>query len=298
MKAIDEVLAKNNIHYLKDVEMKRYTTMGIGGIAPYLVYPKSIEEIKNLKEYMINEGIKFKVIGGGSNIIISDGELKCIFLSLKNLNVIERSGNNNLRAGAGVKINHLCNYALKESLSGLEFLIGIPGTVGGALKQNAGAWGKEIKDVIIQVTIIDSNNKVKKLKRDVLDFHYRGANLNEDDLIVEVEMGLINEDSIRIKEQMEYYKQERMAKQPLKEKSAGCIFKNPKGGYAGKLIEEAGLKGFRCGGAVVSEKHANFIVNRYNANYKDVIELIEKVRSRVEESSGTSLELEVEVWDV
>lgn len=296
MRGLEEFLRKVNIQFEKDVRLKDHTTIGIGGSAPYFIKPQDIESIQDLRRYLEDHEIDWKVIGSGSNLLVDDKELGFVIISLDCLKGIRAINEEGLIVDAGVKLSHLCNYCLNKSLSGVEFLMGIPGTIGGAVKQNAGAYGKEIKDIIGRAIILAEDNDIKSIDKGQLGFSYRKSKFEEKGIIIGAELKLKRADKEGIREMMEKYQQERCRRQPVNERSAGCIFRNPAGNYAGRLIEEVGLKGLRHGDAVVSEKHANFIINRGNATFKDVMKLIEGISEKVYRVFGICLEMEVEVW--
>ncbi len=295
--AIEDFLLKNNIEYLKETEIKNYTTMKIGGVVPYYIKPDTLKKLKMLKEYLVRNEKRWRVIGAGSNILAKDGRLGFVVISLRKFNKTEINEDGDIYVDAGVKLGHLCNFVKNKSLKGLEFLIGIPGSIGGAIKQNAGAFGKEIKDVITSVRILDSKNEDREINKELVGFKYRGSELRSDIIILGAKFKLDKGDTKEINELMKIYQAERRKKQPIRYRSAGCIFKNPEGRYAGELIERAGLKGLSYGDAMISVKHANFIVNRGNARYKDVMYLVKKIREKIYDLYGIRLEMEVEVWN-
>jgi len=294
MKKIDLVndfLLKNNISHKRDVMLKNYTTMGIGGYAPFMIHPKTISEFQEILIFLSEKGFFYKIIGNGSNLIIDDKPLDIIFISTKYLNHFSIK-ENIIEAGAGLPLSYLCQKAASNSLSGLEFVSGIPGSVGGAISMNAGAFGKEIKDVLKNITFLDLHNEIKMLQEKDLSFCYRNFNNSQVNIILEASFNLKYSKENLIKDIIADLIKRRANTQPLNERSAGCIFKNPKNYFAGKLIDELGLKGYRIGGAVISEKHANFIINRYNASFYDVMRLIDYIRERVLKEFGILLELE------
>jgi len=293
---IESFLIKNEIPFIKEILLKNYTTMGIGGCVPYLISPRSIEENLEIALFLQKNSIKYKIIGGGSNIIADDKNYTTPVISLDHLKKISINKKNSIESSAGLPLSHLCSFATTNSLTGLEWLVGIPGTVGGAVKMNAGAFHNEIKDTIESVTLLDSYHTIVKITRDELTFAYRKSFLNPNDIVLETEFTCMPENPALIHQKLELFQNHRLHTQPLTEKSAGCIFKNPPGISAGKLIDQLGLTGFRIGGAVISEKHANFIVNRHNAVFSDILQLIDYIKDKVAENYHCELENEVELW--
>lgn len=288
---VNNFLLQNNINHKRDVSLKDYTTIGIGGYAPFMIHPKTSSEFQKLLIFLTEKEFLYKIIGNGSNLIIDDEPLDIIFVSTKYLNHFAIK-ENIIEAGAGLPLSHLCQKAANNSLSGLEFISGIPGSVGGAISTNAGAFGKEIKDVLKNITFLNSHNELKILSKKDLSFNYRNFDNSQVNIILEASFNLEYSNKNLIKEITADLMKRRANTQPLNERSAGCIFKNPKNNFAGKLIDELGLKGYRIGGAVISEKHANFIINRYNASFSDVMRLIDYVRERVFKEFGILLDLE------
>lgn len=275
---------------IKNEKIKNITTYKLEGNVKKIIIPENVEE---LKEVIKNEK-KYKIIGKGSNLIISssyDGAL----IKLNKLDNI-KIDKNKVTVGAGYNLPKLSIILAKKNLKGLEFLSGVPGTIGGAIYMNAGAYGKEIKDIVESVKILDQNGKIKKLKKEQLNFSYRSSIFKEKSYIC-LEANLIleygNEEDIieEIKEKMK----KRKETQPLEYPSAGSVFKNPKDTSAGRLIEKIGLKGLKIGGAEVSKKHANFIINKGNATAEDVEKLIEIIKKKVKEKENVELICEQEI---
>lgn len=280
--------------YIENEPLKKHTTFKIGGEAEMFVTVSNIEQLKAVIKACKDSGIKLFVIGKGSNLLISDNGMKGVVLSLdgefKNISIEE----NRIVSGAGVNLARLCNFALDNSLSGLEFAYGIPGSVGGAAYMNAGAYGGEMKDVITSVTHITSDGDVVTLSKEQLDLSYRhSVYKTTDDIILFVTMELEKGESEAIKEKMDDFMNRRKTKQPLEFPSAGSVFKRPEGNFAGTLIEQCGLKGKTIGGAQVSEKHAGFIINVGGATCEDVLNLVSFVQDTVKEQTGYFLEREI-----
>ncbi len=277
---------------IKNALIKNYTTYRLTGIIKEVVYPSNKEELiellKNLKDK------KYKVIGNGSNLIFL-GDYDGTIIKLDSLNKLEII-DNIVNVEAGYNLMKLAIKTANYSLSGLEFASGIPATVGGAIYMNAGAYNKEMKDVVKEVTIIDDNGNIKILANKELKFAYRKSILKEKNYIclgatLKLEKGKKEEILDLIKSR----KERRVATQPLNYPSAGSVFTNPKDDYAGRLIEEAGLKGCQIGGALVSQKHANFIINKNNASGEDVKKLIEFIQKKIKKKYGVELKTEQEI---
>lgn len=294
LKEMNGILEGDRI--LTDVPMKDHTSMRVGGNAKIVVLPSSVDEIREIIRYLGRNSIPFYVIGNGTNLIVRDSGYNGVIIKLSDNFSSVTVNENIITAKSGASIVSVSNTACEKSLSGLEFAAGIPGTVGGAVVMNAGAYDGEMKDVVFEVTCLDHAGDMVSLRNDDLEFGYRTSRMQNDSLVVlEVSMRLNegNRDSIRDK--MKELNRRRREKQPLNHPSAGSIFKRPEGYFAGKLIEEAGLRGFRIGGAQVSEKHCGFIINTGTATASDVIELIEYIKKKVFETSGVMLQQEVKI---
>ena len=291
--AFTEKLNNEKINYKKDEIMKSHTTFKIGGKADVFVLPESKKELTVLlKSAKIND-IPVFLLGKGSNLLVSDGGIEGAVVSLERFDSICAT-DNVIKCGAGVKLSALCGFALKNNLSGLEFAYGIPGSVGGALYMNAGAYGGEISQVVSGAYCIDADGNEVFLKKDEMDLYYRNSAFKHNNLIIlEVIFELKNGESSEIKAKMQDYIERRKEKQPLEYPSAGSTFKRPAGNFAGTLIEKNGLKGAKFGGAMVSTKHAGFIINFDNATANDVLSLMEKVRRTVLTGDNVLLEPEV-----
>lgn len=270
-----------------------YTKMG--GKADILVAPATYEEIQRIVTYAEQKGINLTVLGNGSNVIIRDGGVRGIVLQTAGLTDMGlRDGY--LYAQCGAKIIDVSRYALEKELTGLEFACGIPGTVGGALYMNAGAYGGEIKDVLHSALVINKKGQLVTLQGDELQWGYRKSVFASGDyIILEAIFTLSSGDPLAIKAKMDELTYLRESKQPLEYPSCGSVFKRPPGRFAGQLIQESGLQGTRIGGAEVSKKHAGFIVNADNATASDYIGLIKHVRATVKDKFGVELETEVEI---
>jgi len=281
---------------LYDASMKEHTSMRVGGTVKMLILPSCKKEIVEAVKILYRMKIPYYIIGNGTNLIVSDEGYSGVIIKLaENYSDINVDGCE-ITALAGASLAAVSNIAMLNSLSGLEFASGIPGTIGGAAAMNAGAYGCEMKDVVEETSCIDEHGNMLLLKGDEHDFGYRSSRIQKERLIVlEVKMRLQRGDSSDIKEKMKYFNACRREKQPLDLPSAGSVFKRPQGFFAGKLIEDAGLKGYRIGGAMISEKHCGFIVNTGNATANDVIQLIDYIKERVFQNSGVMLEHEVKI---
>lgn len=292
MKNLIQYLGKDNV--LLNEPMKLHTTFRIGGQADALVRPASVKQVQDVLEIIKEAAIPFCIIGNGSNLLVSDRGFHGVVIQIyKNMSGVKTDGTT-VTAQAGILLSKLASEACKNSLSGLEFAAGIPGTLGGAVMMNAGAYGGEMKDVIIQVTYLDECAEVRRISGESCGFGYRTSTFqNSDCIVLEAQMELVKGKGTEIRAKMEEFSAKRVAKQPLELPSAGSTFKRPEGDFAGRLIEEAGLKGFRVGDAAVSEKHSGFVVNLGNATAEDVRRVITHVRETVEEKFGVKLEPEV-----
>ncbi len=271
--------------------LAKYSTFKIGGLADVYLEPANVDELLNLLKYLRNKDVDFIILGNGSNVLISDEGFRGAVINLEfGLNFI-RVEDEYVVAGAGVKLAKFVDFCIENGFKGVEMLAGIPGTLGGAIIMNAGAYSGEISDYLVDVDVIRDFELVR-LKKEECGFGYRTSNLGND-IVVQARFKFPSGDI----EQMRKIRREILIKrnqtQPVNFPNAGSIFKNPPGSFAGKLIEEAGLKGVQIGGAQISEKHANFIINKGNATAKDVIELIKLARSKVYEKFGVKLELEI-----
>lgn len=282
---------------LYDEPMSLHTSMGVGGTADAVFQPANAEELKKIISFLKERGISFFVMGNGTNLIVKDGGYRGAVVSLKEMRAIaledESTESKIVRAEAGASLSALAGFCASASLAGLEFCTGIPGTVGGAVKMNAGAYGREMKDVVEKVRLLKGNGEVYELKRGALRFEYRKFHLAQDEVIVGAFFRLAAGNEVEIKAEINRIQGLRKNKHPLDYRSAGSIFKNPRSIPAGRLIEEAGLKGMRVGDAQVSEKHANFIVNVGEAAAADVLGLIALVKNNIQDQKGILLEEEV-----
>lgn len=274
--------------------MKNHTTFRVGGCARYLVEPADAPQLSAVVQACRERDIPYYVVGNGSNLLVSDRGYDGVIIHLfKNMSEIRTEGEC-MVLQAGALLVRAASTACREGLSGLEFASGIPGTVGGALVMNAGAYGGEMKDVVSRVTALTPEGVVRNYTNEQMAFGYRRSRLTEEgSIVLEAELALHPGRTEEIRARMEKLKEQRVSKQPLEYASAGSTFKRPEGYFAGKLIEDAGLRGFRVGDAQVSEKHCGFVINRGNATASQIAELIRQVQDRVYEHSGVRLQTEV-----
>ena len=281
----------------RDVPLASYTWMKVGGPAQYFIEPRNQAELVAVLNRCRAEGIPTRILGGGSNLLVRDEGVSGAVIRLQGdgFSQIEQLDENTVSSGAGVQLSALISFTVKLGLANLENLVGIPGTVGGALHGNAGGKSGEIGQYCQSVTGINSQSELVTRKGVELAFAYRSSNL-EDLLILEATFTLQRENVDEITRHMRTLWITKKALQPFSFQSAGCIFKNPRGMSAGLLIDEAGLKGTRIGHAEISERHANFIIAHKGATAQDVLRLIDLARSRIAEQFGVDLELEIEIW--
>lgn len=281
---------------LREEPMDRHTTFRIGGPARRFVRPAGVSQCGALLSLAEEEDWPFLVIGNGSNLLVSDNGLDALVIHTGCLDKAERTGERAIRAGAGSSLARLASFARREELGGLEFAHGIPGSLGGAVCMNAGAYGGEMKQVLSAVTAWFPGEGVRRLERPALDLGYRHSVFSEKrGVVLEAEMLLEPRDGGEIASLMEDLGRRRREKQPLEYPSAGSTFKRPAGHFAGALIEQCGLKGVRIGGAQVSEKHAGFIINAGGASCADVLSLIAHIQDTVYQQTGVRLEPEVRI---
>ncbi len=278
---------------LENVSLKQYCTYKTGGNAKYFSQPTNVEELKYALNWAKEHNESYEILGGGANVLISDDGYDGLIISTLKLDNKIIHTDNTVTVGAGVNLVALVNYCISNSLGGLELLSGIPGTVGGAIKMNAGAFGQEIKDTLQTVTVLDNNCNIHTLNNSECEFGYRKSSGLDNTIIISATFQLQNSPQIELNQSKMDILKRRNEKQPIDKYSCGSVFKRPEGNYAGTLIENAGLKGYSIGGAIVSDKHANFILNNNNATSHDIHALINYVRQQVFEKSGIMLECEV-----
>ena len=290
-------IPKENIKY--NELMSKHTSFKVGGPAECYIKIQTIEELKEITNFIQKNKIESVIIGNGSNILVTDKGIKGIVLQIciKKYEITElKEGKIKAIIGAGNKMSEIAQKFLKEEITGFEELSGIPGTIGGAIKMNAGAHKKEIKDILESITILDENNELRELTNEELHFEYRKSILFEKKyIVIEAKFNLQKGKHEEINSKMQEYKKYRTEKQPIEYPSAGSTFKRGENYITAKLIDDAGLKGYTIGGAQVSEKHAGFVINKGNATAKDIIELIEYIKEKVYETSKEKINLEIEI---
>lgn len=301
MQEVVKFIKENNIgKYETDYSIKKLTTYKVGGNTKVLVYPKNTKRLVSLLKFLKKKNMKYKIIGHGSNLLFSDQEYDGVLIKLSEFDDIEINGIN-IKVGAGYSLVKLAKEAMKKSLTGLEFASGIPGTVGGSVYMNAGAYKSDMGYVVKSVKVLTPDFKVITLVNSELQFHYRTSFLqkNPNYICLEVNIGLKKGKKEAIEKVMKDRLKRRLETQPLEYPSAGSVFRNPKDRYAGELIENLGLKGLYKGKAQVSEKHANFIVNTGGATASNIKELMDLVKYTVKENYGIDLRIEQEMvnWE-
>lgn len=272
-----------NYEYYKDISLKKYNTYRLDVKCGYLIYPGTVEELTNLLKYLKENNINYFILGGGSNIILAKPYFDVV-IKLDKLNNIEIK-DNIVTAEAGVSLIYLSNLCMNNNLNGLAFAGGIPGMVGASTAMNAGAYKEDMASIVKEVKVVTPELEVITLTNKDLNYSYRNSFLKEhkDYICTEVTLEMSYLDKDKIKETMTSRKKRRIDTQPLDKPSAGSVFRNPEGLSAGKLIEDAGLKGYKIGGAKISTKHANFIVNTGDATYEDILELIDYTKKKIKE---------------
>lgn len=278
--------------------MEQWTSFGVGGKADALCFVEDLSTLRRILSYARATGTPYLVVGKGTNLLVRDQGVRGLVLILRGqLAAVERAGMEGdlVSAGAGLGLSNLLHECRRRGLGGLEFLTGIPGTVGGAVAMNAGAWGKETADVLAEVEMVSAGGERVRTERGRLRFSYRKLCLPEGSVIVKAAFQCTRANSQDVGERMRHYRDLRKGSQPLEYASGGSVFKNPPGDFAGRLIEGVGLKGFRVGGAMISRKHANFIVNTGGAKACDVLALMDLARAKVKEETGVDLQPEIKV---
>lgn len=298
MNELINLIEKENLGtYKENVSIKTLTTYRTGGNAKLVVFPNSVESLRQILKYLKANNIKHKIFGNGSNILASSKEYDGVIIKLTNLRNFKQE-EELIEVEAGYNFALLANTVSKEGYSGFEFACGIPATVGGAVYMNAGAYLSDVSSVLTKVDILDENLDFKTLENKDLKFSYRHSIFMEKDYtILKAYFKLTKGNKKEIIDLIEDRKQRRISSQPLEYPSAGSVFRNPEGMYAGKLIEDANLKGFIHGGGQISDKHANFIINRDNATAEDIKYLMDLAKGKVKEKYGVELKVEQELFN-
>ena len=297
LSAFAESLKSDNCEILVNSPMSRQTSFRVGGNADIIAFPKNENELVSILKNAAENNVPCIVIGNGSNLLIKDCGIKGLVVKTTAMDPKITVDGDIIRCSAGASLSKLCMAALENSLTGLEFAYGIPGSVGGAVFMNAGAYGGEIKDVITKCDYIAPDGVSGQLSKEDMLLGYRTSVFNKNNCVISGAYFKLNKDSQdAIKERMNDFLARRKSKQPLEYPSAGSTFKRPEGYFAGALIEQSGLKGFSVGGAQVSEKHAGFVINKGDATARDVMDLVEYIRKKVKEDSGVDLEPEIRIF--
>ena len=290
-------LEARGIACFREEKLARYTTIRIGGPAELLVRPRTAEELRAVIDLAHSEDVALRVLGAGSNVLVSDKGVRGIVVHTRSLDEIRFEEGGVVQAGAGVHFPTLVRKATAKGLRGLEAGVGIPGSLGGVLTMNAGAYQFSIGPLVDEVLAISPSRGPFHLRGDAIDFRYRASSFGEDLIVAHVRLVLAADDPRAVRADMDQHMRFRKETQPVGVKSSGCIFKNPEGGSAGKLLDELGLKGFRLGEARISEVHANFIVHDGAARASEILDLIDVVRTRVRKETSIELEPEIMTWN-
>ena len=292
-KGLEDILDKDSIKY--NEPMKKHTTMKVGGLCDCMVEPSSIEEIQKVLEYVKENNIKYYIIGNGSNLLVKDEGVHALIIKIANkFSGFEVNGEY-IKAYSGCSVPKLSQIAKENSLSGLEFACGIPGSVGGGIRMNAGAYGSEMVNVVEKVGFLDENGNLKEIDGKDAHFTYRHSMFvdNPQYVVVYAIYKLVKGNKEEISKIMEENMNSRKQKQPIEYPNFGSVFKRPEGYFVGKLVDDCGLKGYKIGGAQVSTKHSGFMINTGDATCKDVLDLIEYVKEKVYEKFNVKLQEEV-----
>lgn len=297
MNDVIELIKKDDICKIyENVSISKYTTYRVGGICRVMAYPADVSELIKLLKLLKSRNVKYKILGNGSNLLFSDKEYDGFLIKLNSLDTLTFFGNNKIKVGAGYSLIKLSLMAAKKGLTGLEFASGIPGTVGGAVFMNAGAYKSDMGYVVETVKVLTPNLEIINLENKEMNFHYRSSFLqtHRDYVCLEVILKLNVGKREAIEDVIRERRKRRVASQPLEYPSAGSVFRNPEGGFAGQLIEESGLKGMTKGGAMISDKHANFVINYKDATSSDIKYLIDLAHDTVLEKYNVDMKIEQE----
>ncbi len=290
---LDQLKDMLNGKIMENESMVNHTSYGIGGPALAFIEPNSVDDLKLVKSFSEKNKVPLYCIGSGSNLLVSDKGVDGFVVSLEKYFKYLTFDKNKCHAAAGIKLSKLVKESIKQNLIGLETLIGIPGTLGGALIMNAGAFGNEISNYLISIELLNSKNTVEKKSANEIEFKYRSSTFDKDEIILNAEFRLERAPQTKIIQNRDIANTKRKSTQPLKSRSAGSVFKNPKDFSAGYLIDQAGLKGKSIGGAMVSDIHANFIINQTGAKADDIVQLVKIIRDTILKKYSIALELEI-----
>lgn len=289
-------LRETGVSFRREEPLSRYTTIGLGGPAEFMLFPASVGELQAVIAIMDGREIPVRILGAGSNLLVSDLGVRGAVVHMGAMKVTRFLEGGRLEAEAGVHFPGLVRRAVSRGLRGLEGGVGIPGSVGGVLAMNAGAYGFAMADRVERVTVVAPGKGMQELPREKVDFKYRSSSFGDDVIVARCLLRLEEDEPAAIRADMDRQLEDRKSTQPVGVKSAGCIFKNPPETSAGRMIDELGLKGLSVGGARVSDVHANFIVHDGNAKAADVFVLIEKLKEKVYQAMSVELEVEVKLW--
>ncbi len=293
---IVEIAEKNHCLYRLNQKLSHYTSMGVGGECSHLLFPTDENSLSEIIGIFNSENIKWQCIGAGTNIIVKDEGLKSVVIKLTKLRIDTLYDGTNLTVHSGYKLPRLVGETMEKGLAGLEFAAGIPGTIGGAVVMNAGSYGSEIFEVVQSLLMMDNAGNMQWMDKEEFEFGYRTTNVRKRGVVIKVKMKLVSDEPERVRDKVSVFQKKRESSQPLRAKSAGCIFKNPQSMSAGAIIDSLGMKGKMYGAAKISDEHANYITNEGGASAKDIISLIEKIENTVYEQKKIRLEREVEIW--
>ena len=296
--AIAAALARAAVPHRRDEPMARHTTLGIGGVVPLFLEPRNSDETRNAVTILGEAALPYRVLGAGSNLLVADQGLDFAVVATAGLAAAPTTDGVRVSVGAGYFLPRLAREVAARGLSGLEFAIGVPGSVGGAIRMNAGAWGSDMARVVTSVDGIDRENGEFHERILTPGFSYRRSTIGAETIVTRVALALTHDEPHTVLATIERLLEERRATQPTASRSAGCAVKNPPSDSAGRLIDRAGLKGLRRGDAMISERHANFVLNRGGATAREMLALIGEVKARVHDQLGVELEEEIVVWGV
>lgn len=293
---IAEAAERYQCLYRKDQSLSNYTSLEVGGKCKMVVYPTNEDSLSSLISHFAVSDIKWRCLGGGSNLIVKDEGIDEILIKLDRLKTDPVFRDESVSVAGGYKMPKLVSNAAKQGLSGIEFLAGIPGTVGGGIVMNAGSYGKELAEMLDRVLIMNKKGERCWKTRDEIGFKYRDSGIGRDEIVLKAVFNLVKSSSRQVFSKVERLQKKRKQTQPVRKKTAGCIFKNPEDDSAGRIIDNLNLGGKIYGGAKISELHKNYIINVGGASAKDVITLMEKVEDIVLKNEDIELEREVEIW--
>ena len=287
-------LREAKVPFREGEPLSRHTSMGVGGPAAVMAFPRSPGELRQSLRLRAELGVPHRVLGGGSNLVVVDEGLDELVVNTEEMRQVELGESGEMTAQSGANLIRTVVRCCREGWRGMESAVGIPGSIGGAAVMNAGAYGFSISDILREIVVYDADGQ-RTEPPEGWRFHYRGSSIPEGAAVASVTVGLRRDEPAALEKETHELSEQRVRNQPGG-RNAGCVFKNPAGGHAGRIIDGLGLKGTRVGGAVVSPRHANFVVNEGGASARDVLDLLELLRERVQRETGVDLELEVKVW--